>query len=177
MTVALSDVVLLTRMLSDKISRAPESEESGPLSDWNMVSKVVRSWHWSRKPLSSTINILSVALYDLFGADDVNLEVLRTGCFKYFELGGECISGPVSLLSGIKHDPVVLFLHFFAVAFYSIWALFTHPHLVHTGPDAKAVMRRPTPDQYPVLIFRSFATFWTACVVFGPLVWSEVRWW
>jgi hypothetical protein len=27
------------------------------------------------------------------------LEVLRTGCFKYFELGGECVNGPVSILS------------------------------------------------------------------------------
>jgi squalene monooxygenase len=119
MTVALSDVVLLTRMLSEKLSRVPESEEN-PLSDWSMISRVLHKWHWSRKPLSSTLNILSVALYDLFGADgekqsscpistliiffqitkDPSLEVLRTGCFKYFELGGECINGPVSLLSG-----------------------------------------------------------------------------
>ncbi len=28
------------------------------------------------------------------------LDVLRTGCFKYFELGGECVNGPVSLLAG-----------------------------------------------------------------------------
>ncbi len=28
------------------------------------------------------------------------LQVLRTGCFKYFERGGECINGPVSLLQG-----------------------------------------------------------------------------
>ncbi len=28
------------------------------------------------------------------------LQVLRTGRFKYFERGGECINGPVSLLSG-----------------------------------------------------------------------------
>ena len=32
-------------------------------------------------------------------ADDA-LEVLRIGCFKYFEQGGECINGPVSLLAG-----------------------------------------------------------------------------
>lgn len=30
---------------------------------------------------------------------DENLEVLKTGCFKYFEMGGDCIDGPVSLLS------------------------------------------------------------------------------
>jgi len=28
------------------------------------------------------------------------LHILRTGCFRYFERGGECVDGPVSLLSG-----------------------------------------------------------------------------
>jgi len=59
--------------------------------------------------LSSSINILSVALYDLFRADDENLAVLRSGCFKYFERGGECINGPVSFLSGIIPSPFLLF--------------------------------------------------------------------
>ena len=31
---------------------------------------------------------------------DQELEVLRTGCFKYFELGGRCVRDPVSLLAG-----------------------------------------------------------------------------
>jgi len=61
---------------------------------------ILSDWHWQRKGLSSTVNILSVALYDLFGAEDENLFALREGCFKYFERGGECINGPVSLLSG-----------------------------------------------------------------------------
>ncbi|KAG2012128.1 squalene epoxidase [Coprinopsis cinerea AmutBmut pab1-1] len=90
MTVALSDVVILR----DLIGTIPD------LSDVPRVSKVLNTWFWNRKPLASTVNILSFALYDLFGADDDNLEVLRTGCFKYFERGGECINGPVSLLSG-----------------------------------------------------------------------------
>lgn len=59
MTVALNDVVLLSDMLC-------EIEDFG---DWHRMSGLLHSWHWSRKPLSSTINILSVALYDLFGAD------------------------------------------------------------------------------------------------------------
>lgn len=28
-----------------------------------------------------------------------HLEVLREGCFKYFELGGDRVAGPVGLLS------------------------------------------------------------------------------
>ena len=107
MTVALNDVVLLAQMLG----------EVGNYSDWNQISSILARWHWARKPLSSTLNILSVALYDLFGADgmynhgnfcdvemdlriDECLAVLQNGCFKYFECGGECIRGPVSLLSG-----------------------------------------------------------------------------
>lgn len=107
MTVALNDVVLLAQMLSKVES----------YSNWNQISDVLTRWHWARKPLASTINILSVALYDLFGADgmyshgslrniemyfvtDECLVVLQNGCFKYFECGGECIRGPVSLLSG-----------------------------------------------------------------------------
>lgn len=107
MTVALNDVVLLRELLG----------EVGDWSDWGSVKKALHRWHWDRKPLSSTVNILSVALYDLFGADgkpflqflidllvhevvDEELRVLRTGCFKYFERGGECINGPVSMLSG-----------------------------------------------------------------------------
>lgn len=57
----------------------------------------------------------------------------------------------------IKADPVLLFLHFFAVAFYSIWALFTHPAPLVKGTGDKIALRRPTLDQYPVLIIRSFA--------------------
>lgn len=33
-------------------------------------------------------------------SSDDSLEVLRIGCFKYFERGGDCINGPVSLLAG-----------------------------------------------------------------------------
>ena len=59
MTVAFNDVVLLSRLLLD----IPD------LADWDVVSRALHKWHWARKPLSSTVNILSVALYDLFGAD------------------------------------------------------------------------------------------------------------
>ncbi|KAJ8497097.1 hypothetical protein ONZ45_g12201 [Pleurotus djamor] len=183
MTVALHDVVLLRNMLS-KIDN---------FGDWPAVRRLLQKWHWNRKPLSSTVNILSFALYDLFGADDENLDVLRTGCFKYFELGGDCILGPVSLLSGhvplflvqglltystrrIAESPVLLARHFFVVAFYSIWVMFTHPrNISRTGE--KPVYATPRLDQYPALLVKSFIVFWTASVVFLPLVWSEIRWW
>ncbi|KAF5379447.1 hypothetical protein D9615_006574 [Tricholomella constricta] len=167
MTVALNDVVMLRTLLG----------EVSNLTDADEMKRLLHQWHWARKPLSSTINILSVALYDLFGADDEQLAVLRTGCFKYFERGGECVNGPVSLLSGIAPSPMLLANHFFSVAFYSIWVMFTHSLPVRSSPDAKLVYTVARVDQYPFLFFKAIRVFWTACVVFGPLLWSEIRWW
>ncbi|KAF9445856.1 SE-domain-containing protein [Macrolepiota fuliginosa MF-IS2] len=166
MTVALSDVVLLRSLLG----------QVDDWSNWRNIQKMLNNWHWQRKPLASTVNILSVALYDLFGADDEYLAVLRTGCFKYFERGGECINGPVSLLSGIAPSPLLLASHFFSVAFYSIWVMFMHPRLV-SAPNEKPIYAVARPTEYPMLLVKSVGAFWTACVVFGPLLWSELRWW
>ncbi|KAF7985796.1 hypothetical protein HWV62_433 [Athelia sp. TMB] len=144
MTVALNDVVLLTAALAG----VPD------MSDWHAVSDVLHEWHWARKPLSSTINILSVALYDLFGADDEFLAVLRRGCFKYFERGGACVRGPVSLLSGLAPAPLLLARHFFAVAFYAIWVMFTHPSPVVSSSE-KIVYRVPGVGDYPGLAVKA----------------------
>ena len=54
----------------------------------------------------------------------------------------------------IEQSPALLFRHFFTVAFYSIWVLFTHPRQVGVV-DGKPLMRRPRPDEYPLLAFRS----------------------
>ena len=59
MTVALNDVVQLATLIN----------EIEDWNNWDDISIMLHRWHWSRKPLSSTINILSVALYDLFGAE------------------------------------------------------------------------------------------------------------
>ncbi|CDO73864.1 hypothetical protein BN946_scf185016.g21 [Trametes cinnabarina] len=165
MTVAFNDVVLLRDMLLDVKD----------LADWKEVQGVLHRWHWARKPLSSTVNILSVALYDLFGAHDPYLEVLRTGCFKYFELGGNCVREPVSLLAGIEQAPFLLFRHFFTVALYAIWILFTSPRQVGATADGKPILARPRPDEYPFLAIKSVRVFYTACVVFLPLLWTELR--
>ncbi|CAE6496654.1 unnamed protein product [Rhizoctonia solani] len=216
MTVAFCDVVILQRLLSEYLaSRGPDIYEGvkSTWSEWDELAGILKKWHWERKSLTSTINILSVALYDLFGANDENLHVLRTGCFKYFERGGECVNGPVSLLSALAPRPGLLMYHFFSVAFYSIWILFTQPKPKaipypedvrpgNTTPsdsgvevDSKPVVRRRKTSQttgdlvkveenqapgladFPRLFVQSFAVFWTACIVFGPLLWSEIRWW
>ena len=68
---------------------------------------------------------------------DDNLATLRTGC----------INGPISLLSGIAQSPMLLAYHFFGVAFYSIWVMFTHPQLV-SSPSEKPVYATVTVDQW-----------------------------
>ncbi|KAH8832570.1 squalene epoxidase-domain-containing protein [Flagelloscypha sp. PMI_526] len=171
MSVALNDVVIL-RDLFQKHSDVPNV-----WADTSALDEILKEWYWQRKPLGSTINILSVALYDLFGADDRNLAILRNGCFKYFEMGGECVDGPVSLLSGIKPSPTLLFLHFFAVAFYSLIVLFTRSNPASLYGSTSTKDRRAYIWEWPALFIRSIIVFLTAVQVFGPLLWTEVRWW
>jgi len=184
MTVALKDVVLLTQILSPFLQAPSTSfEDSCPAAsytmavDWDELREALREWHWSRKTFATSINILSVALYDLFGASDVDLDVLRDGCFAYFERGGDCILGPVSLLSGLAPSPLLLARHFFAVALYAIYIYWQKPQFVPIEGRSKIALRQPTPLHYPAMLIRSLSVFWKAVVVFGPLVWTEIRWW
>lgn len=178
MSVGLWDAVHLTNALgggawSPIPDDAPKSGSVNLLQWERAVRPALRAWHWRRKGLSSVINILAQALYSLFGADDENLEVLREGCFKYFERGGECVGGPVRLLSGLAPQPMLLFYHFFSVALYSIWCLFTHPAQPKAGDTTP-----PTPPsvaQYPALLVRSVRVFYTACIVLLPVVFTEMR--
>ncbi|KAJ0700533.1 putative squalene monooxygenase [Helianthus annuus] len=75
-------------------------------------------------PVSSTINTLAGALYKVFCASpDPARKEMRQACFDYLSLGGICSQGPISLLSGLNPRPIVLFLHFFAVAIYGVGRL------------------------------------------------------
>ena len=47
--------------------------EKNAFGDWTAMNEVLRKWYWERKALGSTINVLSVALYDLFGAEGERL--------------------------------------------------------------------------------------------------------
>ena len=77
---------------------------------------------------------------------DPYLEVLQAGCFKYFQLGGEAVAGPISLLSALAPKPLLLFGHFFCVAFYSIWCMFMHPQpvAVQSGGASSLVFSCPS---------------------------------
>ncbi|KAI5777678.1 squalene epoxidase-domain-containing protein [Geopyxis carbonaria] len=151
MTVAFNDVVLLSSMLSPE--KVPD------LEDTDLVLEQMRQFHWDRKGLTSVINILAQALYSLFAADDNYLRVLQRGCFAYFQFGGQCIDGPVGLLAGIIRQPFVLFYHFFAVAFYSMWVMFMSLPLL----------------SWPKGVVQSFGVLYKACVVIFPYIFSELK--
>ena len=68
MTVALWDVVHLTDLISP--SKIPA------LTDSKAILNAMQSLHWRRKNLSSVINILAQALYDLFAAGDSTFAVV-----------------------------------------------------------------------------------------------------
>jgi len=117
---------------------------------------------------------LSMALYDLFGgADEPDLEILREGCFRYFELGGECIAGPVGLLSALTPKPFILFYHFFSVALYSIYILFVYGPPPPPGQKMQDVSVGLT--EIPGRAMLSARVFWTACVVLLPVMWTEFQ--
>lgn len=95
----------------------------------------------------------------MFPFVDENLKVLRNGCFSYFKMGGECVDGPVGLMSGITRRRAVLVYHFYAVALHSIWLMF----------------HQATWAEVPHTILRAFTVMWTACVVLLPVMWSECK--
>ncbi|ORY27866.1 squalene epoxidase-domain-containing protein [Naematelia encephala] len=166
MTVAFNDAVLLTEYLS----RLPPGRDG--LQDWSAISTLLGEWFWERKKMAGVVNVLSMALYDLFGgADEPDLEILREGCFRYFELGGDRVAGPVGLLSALTPKPLVLFYHFFSVAFYSIYIL------LKDGPPPRSGEKviKPSWIEVPGLLLFSIRVFWTACIVLLPVIWTEFK--
>ncbi|RUS33402.1 hypothetical protein BC938DRAFT_471893 [Jimgerdemannia flammicorona] len=152
MTVAFNDVCLLRDLLSP--ANIPN------LHDTDLILAQLSSYFWRRKSYSLAINVLAMALYMLFAAaDDPNLQVLQEGCFRYFQLGGECIDGPVGLLSGLNQRPIVLVYHFFRVAFYAVYRLFADGEW----------------NDVPRNFIKIFTVIWAACVVILPLLWTEVQ--
>ncbi|TPX35854.1 hypothetical protein SmJEL517_g01732 [Synchytrium microbalum] len=152
MTVALWDVVHVRDLLSrDKVPS---------LSDSKAVVASMKRLHWKRKPLASVVNILAMALYDLFSAgDNPLLKDLQAACFGYFKLGGICVSTPVGLLAGLIPSPITLILHFFAVALYGTFLI------CKSGPFYKL----------PFNIIRSVQVLYKAVCVIGPVALTELR--
>lgn len=145
MTVGLSDAVVTRDLLTGVKD----------LSDTVAVTKVLKQLYVKRKGYSSTINILSWALYGVFTAtNDPMLPEMRKACIAYLNLGGEFTKGPVSLLAGIRPYPMYLMAHFFAVALFGV---------------CRVLFPFPTPRR----IINSYRLLSAASNIVVPLVRSE----
>ncbi|KAJ3367353.1 Squalene epoxidase [Kappamyces sp. JEL0680] len=147
MTVAFWDVYHLSQLL-----------RSADLGDPRRLQRTLASLHWKRKDLSSVVNILANALYELFSANDHPYIIeLQKACFAYFQLGGICVTTPVGLLAGIITQPGTLMLHFFAVALYGIVLMLSSCPLY----------------MVPYQIVKSAMVLGFACTIFFPLLAAE----
>lgn len=150
MSVVLNDV----RIWRDLLKNIPD------LYDNTAVLQAKKKFHWERKSSHSfVVNVLAQALYELFAATDNSLHQLRKACFHYFKLGGECISGPIGLLSVLSPKPFTLICHFFAVALYAIYFSF----------------RSESWLTIPRALVNSAAIMYRACGVMFPLIYSELQ--
>ncbi|XP_071594471.1 squalene monooxygenase [Heliangelus exortis] len=150
MSVILNDVKIWRILLQD----IPDLYED---SD---VLKAKKTFYWSRKKSHSfVVNVLAQALYELFAATDDSLHQLKKACLHYFRLGGECVSGPVGLLSVLSPKPMVLIGHFFAVALYAVYFCFKSESWI-TMPRA---------------FFSSGAILYRSCSIIFPLIYSEMK--
>ncbi|CAH0015329.1 unnamed protein product [Clonostachys rhizophaga] len=152
MTVAFNDCLILSELLHpDKI---PSFEDSRAIKD------AMNTLYWRRKSLTGILNVLAQALYALFAANDRQLRALQLGCFGYFERG--MTDGPSGLLGAVIHRPIVLFYHFFSVAFLAIWL------------NACAVIGGPLGLwKLPLAFIDAILILWKACIVFLPVMWRE----
>ncbi|XP_070768712.1 squalene monooxygenase [Enoplosus armatus] len=150
MSVALNDV----RIWRSLLKNIPE------LYDDEAMLQAKKKFHWERKSSHSfVVNVLAQALYELFAATDNSLHELRKACFQYFKLGGECIAGPIGLLSVLTPKPMTLIGHFFAVAMYAIYFNF----------------KSESWSTKPRALFKSGAILYRACTVMFPLIYSELK--
>ncbi|KAG2067350.1 SE-domain-containing protein [Suillus decipiens] len=155
MTVGLNDVVIIADLLS----------ELPNFKNWDEISTVLQKWTHLRKPLASTINTMSMSWAGLFAAEGEAFEILQDGAFKYIGQGPEYSVPAMSLATGITASPSQLTRSSLAIAFYSIWVLFTHPK-----PGNKYA---PRFYEYPWLMIKALNVMWTLGTVMGPVMWAE----
>lgn len=150
MSVCLNDAVLWRDLL----------REIPNLSNYEAIIEALRHFHRRRKHSHSfVVNVLAQSLYELFAAENPHLVCMKKACFEYFRLGGECVSGPVSLLSVLNPRPYILIGHFFAVALYAVYRVFQS--------EPKWAVHR--------MAYRSIMLLHSACGILFPLLWSELR--
>lgn len=154
MTVGLGDAYLLSKRLGNL-------SDTG-LANHDIVLQLLDDFRRERRESSVVVNVLSIALYQLFAAQSPELRILQNGCFEYFMRGGDCVRGPVSLLSGLEPRPSLLFYHFFAVAFFAVKLNYGEKWNVY-GPFGMIIA-----------FYQTFSVLYTAAHVFLPFLVKEI---
>ncbi|KAF7691926.1 squalene monooxygenase [Silurus meridionalis] len=150
MSVVLSDV----RIWRELLRNIPD------LYDDDAMLQAKKKFYWKRKSSHSfVVNVLAQALYELFAATDSSLHQLRRACFHYFKLGGECVNGPIGLLSVLTPKPMTLIGHFFAVALYATYFSFKSESWL----------------MIPRALMNSGMIIYRACAILFPLIYSELK--
>lgn len=145
----------MTVGLSDAVTARDVLAKVKDFSDTQAVMNQLNQLYIKRKGYSSTINILSWALYHVFTAkNDPILPKMRDACIAYLNLGWEFTNGPVCLLAGLKPYPTFLMMHFFAVAIFGV---------------ARTLLPFPTPRK----IWHSYRLLSAASNIVVPLVKKE----
>ncbi len=122
MTVALGDVERLWRACLPVVAAAAaasggSSSNSATSARPALLAAAAASFQGMRK--NFTLSVLANALHQVFttpGGGGGAREALRKACLQYLARGGACAAGPIGLLAGLSPSPLVLLLHFFAVA-------------------------------------------------------------
>lgn len=111
MTCAFRDCIRLAKNLRSIAKlRSENPEEMAGIE--KSIQDAITDYTRLRYDGTSCINLLSWALYAVFSDGP-----LRQACFDYFTAGGECVSGPMDLLSGLESDIFTLVYHYFHVVF------------------------------------------------------------
>ncbi|KAK3515742.1 hypothetical protein QTP70_030186 [Hemibagrus guttatus] len=150
MSVVLNDVRIWRELLKN----------IADLNDDNAMLQAKKKFYWERKSSHSfVVNVLAQALYELFAATDCCLNQLKRACFHYFKLGGECVNGPIGLLSVLTPKPMTLIGHFFAVSLYAVYFCF----------------KSESWPMKPRALVNSGMILYRACAILFPLVYSELK--
>ncbi|CCH60395.1 hypothetical protein TBLA_0C05980 [Henningerozyma blattae CBS 6284] len=147
MTVGLHDVAQMIKKIGDL-----------DFADRPTVLDELLDFHYEKKNYDVVINVLSIALYSLFAADNQYLRALQKGCFQYFQRGGDCVNTPVQFLAGVLPSPFKLTKVFFSVALYSILINFQEKGI----------------SGLPMALFEAIMIWVTAVKVFTPFLFKEL---
>lgn len=154
MTVALSDITTLANMLRP----LPD------FADLEASSRTTKAFYHKIRPIAATINTLANALYRVFcgGSGNKAHDEMREACFHYLKQGGVYSEGPISLLSGLNPQPVVLVMHFFLVAFFGVKRVVSHYGLAGLWLGSQ-VIACATAIIYPIIKSEGLLHFMRAC--------------